>query len=401
MLKNLVSRQSLNMMKNILAITCLALLIITCKKPFTPVLNQSDKRYLVIEGIISGNDSTFIKLSRSKNIDTLRTIVAENNAQVTIENDAGGSFPLAEIRSGTYAVGPLNLDNSHKYRLRVKTSDAKEYLSDFVPLKNAPPIDSVGFNAKSSGVQIYVNAHDDANATRYYRWDFTETWQFHSEYPSGYYSNGIDSIKARTVSQQVYNCFGSDSSTSVLIASTTKLNKDIVSEAPMTFISGSAEKVETKYSILVKQYALTSDAYEFWETLQKNTEKLGSIFDVLPSETQSNFHCVSNPGELVVGYLSAGNVSQKRIFITASQLPHYTTDYPYGCQLDTAWLNPPRSGSYLENILIPASSPYGIVNALYLQPANPFGLPSAYNFSTKLCVDCTLRGKRTPPSYWK
>ena len=376
-------------------------LALACKKPFTPVLNQSPNRYLVIEGIISGNDSTFIKLSRSKNVDTLRTIITERNAQVTIENDASGSFPLIETKAGTYAAGPLNLDNSHKYRLRIKTTDGKEYLSDFVVLKSAPPIDTVGFTAQGSGVQIYVNAHDDNNATRYYRWDFTETWQFHSAYRSGYYSNGIDSIKSRTVDQQVYTCFGSDSSTSVLIASTNKLNKDIVSQAPITFVQASSEKIETKYSILLKQYALTSDAYEFWETLQKNTEKLGSIFDVLPSETQSNYHCISNPGELVVGYLSAGNVSEKRVFISAAQLPHYVTQYPYGCQVDTAWLIPPRSGAYLEGVLIPASSPYGIINALYLQPPNPFGLPTAYNFSTKPCVDCTLRGKRNPPPFWQ
>jgi hypothetical protein len=388
-------------MRKLTILVWMIFLALACKKPFTPVLNQSTTRYLVIEGIISGNDSTFIRLSRTRNVDTLRTIIAESNALVSIENDASGSFPLAEVRTGTYAVGPLNLDNSHKYRLRVKTSDGKEYLSDFVQLKSAPPIDSVGFTAQSSGIQIYVNAHDDNKATRYYRWDFTETWQFHSEYRSGYYSNGIDSIKARTVDQQVYTCFGSDSSTSVLIASTTKLNKDIVSQAPITFVSGSSEKIETKYTILVKQYALTSDAYEFWETLQKNTEKLGSIFDVLPSETQSNYHCISNPGELVVGYLSAGNVSEKRVFITAAQLPHYVTQYPYGCQVDTAWLNPPRQGAYLAGILIPSNSPYGIINALYLQPPNPFGLPTAYNFSTKPCTDCTLRGKRNPPPFWQ
>lgn len=388
------------MTKKILAIACLALSIITCKKPFTPILNQSDKRFLVIEGNISGNDSTFVSLSRTKKVDTSRTIFAESNAQVTIENNVNASFPLTEIRNGTYAVGPLNLDASHQYRLRVKTSDGKEYLSDFVPIKNAPPIDSLGFIAQSSGVKIYIDAHDDTKSTRYYRWDFTETWQFHSKYPSGYYSTG-DSIKARTVDQQVYTCFGNDSSTSVLIASTTKLDKDIVSQAPIAFIPASSEKVEIKYSILVKQHALTSDAYEFWNTLQKNTERLGSIFDVLPSETQSNYRCISNPGELVVGYLSAGNISEKRIFIVSTQLPHYVTQYPYGCQLDTAWLNPPRSDSYLESILIPISSPYGIVNALYLQPPNPFGLPTSYNFSTKPCVDCTLRGKRKPPPFWK
>ena len=169
------------MLKKTLAVVCLALSIITCKKPFTPVLNQSDKRYLVIEGIISENDSTFVRLSRTNKVDTLRTVFAETNAQVTIENNADASYPLTEIRNGTYAIGPLNLDVSHRYRLRIKTSDGKEYLSDFVPIKNAPPIDSIGFIGQSSGVTIYVNAHDDTKTTRYYRWDFNETWQFHSE----------------------------------------------------------------------------------------------------------------------------------------------------------------------------------------------------------------------------
>jgi len=388
-------------MKKIPAIVCLALLISTCKKPFAPVLNQSDKRYLVIEGIISGNDSTFIKLSRTKKVDTSQTIFAETSAQVIIENNAGANFPLTEIRNGTYAIGVLNLDASHQYRLRVKTSDGKEYLSDLVPLKSAPAIDSVGFIAQSTGVKIYVNTHDDANATRYYRWDFTETWQFHSKYISGYYSNGIDSIKARPVAQQVYTCFATDTSSSVIIASTHKLTKDIVNQAPITVVPGTSEKIETKYTILVKQYALTSDAYEFWSVLQRNTQNLGSIFDVLPSETQSNFHCLSDPNELVVGYLSVGNASTKRIFITANQLPQYKTQYPYDCELDTAFLNPPHAGTLPIGDLVPPNSPYMPVNGLYLLPANPFGGPTAYTYSTKLCVDCTLRGKRTPPSYWR
>jgi len=388
-------------MKKILAVACLAVSIVTCKKPFTPVLNQSDKRYLVIEGVINGNDSTFIRLSRTKKVDTSPTILAETNAQVAIENNANATFPLTEIHAGTYATGSLNLDASHQYRLRVKTSDGKEYLSDFVPLKNAPPIDSVGFIAQSSGVKIYVNAHDDTKSTRYYRWDFTETWQFHTKYISGYFSNGIDSIKPRPVNQQVYTCFAADTSSSVTIASTNKLNNDIVSQAQIAFIANSSEKIETKYTILVKQYALTSDAYEFWSVLQKNTQNLGSIFDVLPSETQSNFHCLSNPNELVVGYLSAGNVSTKRIFITANQLPNYTTQYPYDCELDTVFDNPPHPGTLPISDLIPANSIYMPVNALYLPPANPFGKPTAYTYSTKVCVDCTLRGKRTPPSYWK
>jgi hypothetical protein len=357
-----------------------------------------------MEGIISGNDSTFIKLSRIKKVDTLRTVFPESNAQVTIESDANNTYPLIEKITGTYACAPLNIDASHKYRLRVKTSDAKEYVSDFVPVKNAPSIDSVGFAPQAGGIQLYVNTHDDANSTRYYRWDYTETWQFHSMYASGYYSNGVDSIKARQTSQQVYNCFGNDSSTSIVIASTLRLTRDIVYHAPLTAILSSSEKIEKKYSILVRQYALTSDAYAFWQNVQKNTEKLGSIFDVLPSQTQSNFHCITNPNELVVGYLSAGNASYKRIFITAAQLPPgYSTAYPYSCELDTAFEAPdPRIPTQKSiGILVPANSQYMPVTGLFIPPDNPFGGPNAFTFSTKVCVDCTVRGKTITPSFWQ
>ncbi|MGZ3778164.1 MAG: DUF4249 domain-containing protein [Mucilaginibacter sp.] len=376
-----------------------------CKKPFTPSVGISgNNRFLVIEGIISGNDSTFIKISRTKKVDTLRTVFPESGAQVTVESDANATYPLVEKTNGTYACAPLNIDASHKYRLRIKTSDAKEYVSDFVTVKNAPPIDSVGFVPRATGVQLYVNTHDDANGTRYYRWDYTETWQFHSQYVSGYYSNGVDSINARQQSQQVYNCFGNDSSSNIVIASTLRLAKDIVYQAPLTIIAPSSEKIETKYSILVRQYALTSDAYAFWDNLQKNTEKLGSIFDVLPSQTQSNFHCISNPNELVVGYLSAGNASYKRIFITAAQLPSsYSTVYPASCELDTAFEapNPQIPTQKPISVLIPANSPYMPVTGLFIPPDNPFGGPNAYTFSTKVCVDCTLRGKTVTPLFWQ
>jgi hypothetical protein len=386
----------------------IALLIILaaagCKKTFTPQAIKSDQnRYLVIEGVInSGNDSTFIKLSRTQKVDTIHTLTPESNAILTVESDANTSYTLSEIVAGTYASAGLNLDGAHKYRLRVKTTDKKEYVSDFVAVKNSPAIDSVGFVPQPTGVGIYVNAHDATNATRYYRWDYTEAWQFHSKYNSAYYSNGIDSLKARKLSQQVYNCFGNDVSSSIVVASTSKLVNDVIYQAPVTTIPSTSEKIETKYSILVKQYALTSDAYAFWLNMQNNTEKLGSIFDVLPSENQSNFHCLSNPNEIVVGYLSVGSTASKRIFITADQLlKSYSPIYPCECELDTAFQNPPHPGTQPEGVLIPANSLYIPVSGLYLPPDNPFGGPTAFTYSTVLCVDCTVRGTTKRPIFWK
>jgi hypothetical protein len=355
---------------------------------------------LVVEGVITGSDSTIIKVSRTKLIDTSKAVLSETNAQMTIESDANTIIPLSEIKPGIYAAPPFNLDPSHKYRLRIKTADSKEYLSEYVTVKNSPPIDSVGFVTQATAMQVHVSSHDASNVTRYYRWDYSETWQFHTMYISTATKSGT-----RTVDDQIYTCFANDTSTNVILASTIKLGNDILYQAPITTVDPASEKIEMKYSILVKQYALTPDAYAFWENLQKNTQKLGSIFDVLPSQSPTNFHCVTDPGELVVGYLSVGNVSYKRIFITKDQLPpSYKTIYPTICELDTAFLvNPPKTIEEIaetENYL-QHSALFTPVNGLYLPPPNPFGGPTAVSYSTSLCVDCTIRGTRPTPPFWK
>ena len=388
-------------MKSLFALVCIALLAAGCKKPFTPTLDQSgNNRYLVVEGEITGSDSTFIKLSRTKHIDTSKTIIAETNALLTIENDANVTIPLTEIKPGTYAAAPFNLDAAHNYRLRIKTSDAKEYLSDYVPVKNSPPIDSIGFTAQPNAMKVYVNSHDASNTTRYYRWDYSETWKFHSQYNSSWSKAG-----ARKVEDQIYYCFANDTSSTVTIGSTIKLLNDIMYQAPITTIDPASEKIEMKYSIFVKQYALTSDAYAFWINLQNNTQKLGSVFDVMPSESPTNYHCVTNSGELVVGYLSVGNVSYKRVFITKDQLPaSYKTVYPTVCELDTAFLvNPPKTQQEKTQTddFLQHNALYEVVQGLYLPPPNPFGGPTAVSYSTLLCVDCTIRGKKAPPPFWR
>lgn len=393
-------QQASEIMKSLSALVCIALLAPGCKKPFTPVLNQSgNNRYLVVEGEITGTDSTFIKLSRTKLIDTSRTVLPETNATVTIENDANSTIPLIEIKPGIYAAPPFNLDATHNYRLMIKTSESKEYISDYVTVKNSPPIDSIGFIAQPSAMKLYVSSHDASNSTRYYRWDYSETWQFHSWYNSTLTKSG----SGRLTKDQIYYCFANDTSSNVIIGSTIKLLSDIINQAPITTVDPASEKIGMKYSILVKQYALTSDAYNFWANLQSNTQKLGSIFDVMPSESPTNYHCITNPGELVVGYLSVGNVSYKRIFITKDQLPSsYKTEYPTFCELDTSFLYPKTPAENRQtDIYAKSTDLYMPVEALFFPPPPPFGVPSAVTYSTLLCVDCTIRGKNTPPPFWR
>jgi Domain of unknown function (DUF4249) len=317
-------------------------------------------------------------------------------ATVTVEGDDNSNYLFTEATTGYYYYNGLNLDASHKYRLHIKTVDiTDEYRSDFVPVRNTPPIDSIGFTVKSNGVQLYANAHDATNNTRYYKWDYEETWAFHSQYYSYFISNG-SGIVDRPPDQQIYYCFGDQLSSDIVVGSSASLQNDVIYQNPIVFIPSASEKIETKYSILLKQYSLTADAFAFWTTLRKNTEGLGSIFDAQPSNINGNIHSVLHSSEGVIGYVSVCNVTTKRVFISNSQLPSaWQPTYPYQCVQDS-FLFRDKSGVDQTTALIGLPNSELVTSAILNN-----GIAAGYLGADRQCVDCTLRGFTTAPSFWQ
>ena len=384
-------------------IFALTIIIMSCTKPYNPPHITPVTGFLVVEGVINaGNDSTRFKLSRTVNLDS-STVAPVTNAVVTVEGSNNISYPLTGNVAGIYTSAPLNLNQSLTYRLHIITASGEDYKSDYVGVKVTPPIDSLPYAIKSNGLQINLNTHDPANNTRYYRWDYVETWEFHSEYDSQYVSNG-DTVLYRTPSQNVYYCYTSDNSNSILLGSSAKLIQDVISVAPIAFVPSNSEKIETEYSILVNQYALTSDAYSFWQILKNDTEQLGSIFDVQPSEISGNIHSTTNPNEHVIGYISASTIQTKRIFVHNIVLPEtWTPNYPYTCALDSELFSTVINGVVVhqEDIAFNANKGGGALIPVEAITDKTGRIVLGHTGSDPECVDCTLRGTTTPPSFWK
>lgn len=378
----------------------------SCKKPYNPKPITTTINYLVVEGTINTTDSTVIRLSRTVPLSSRVGSAPELNASVSIVSSSGSDYPLFATGKGFYKSPVLNLDPSVKYALRIMTADGKTYQSDFVPVKNSPPIDSVYYKAVNSstpGLHIFADTHDPSNNTRYYRWDFNDTYLYHSAFYSGLYLSQIpqDTVLQRNPANQIYECWRSDTSTNILINSSAKLAKDVISENEIYFIPSTSEQIGDRYSILVRQYALTPEAFNYFQELKKNTEQLGSIFDAQPSELPGNIHCISNPSEPVLGYMTAGSTSEKRVFIDSRKLPAWLPITPYdNCKLDTDLYQQPV-GLTVQNYVqafIYSSLEIPVSTIVSSPPAPPKIL--GYSASIPACVDCTLRGTNIKPSFW-
>ncbi len=372
-------------------IFCFACFIINtgCKRQFEPPELKVNYNYLVVDGVMlnSPDSSTTFVLSRTRKLSDTVLNIPETNAVVNIEGSAGENFQLNEVSAGNYRINGLTLNTTSTYRLKIATASGGQYLSDFVEVKQTPQIDSLNYK-QPGDLTIYVNAHDAANATKYYRWDYVETVQYNAQNQSEIgVNNGL--MYFRDSTNQIYKCWHITNSTDILIGSTAALIEDVVNQFPIITIPQNSEKVGIRYSILVKQYAITQEAYFYYQILKKNTEQQGSIFDVQPSQLRGNIHSVNNPGETVIGFITASNVSQQRIFIRNDELTNWMRLNPQGI-CDAIFL-PTNPNNYL----------------IYTYPDPDYvpwyftGMGTILVVTKKPCVDCREQGgTNIKPAYW-
>lgn len=362
-----------------------------CVETYEPALREGSTGSLVVEAQLM-NDSSVVKLSRSGAVNAAKS-EPERNARLWVESeDASYQSPLfREFSAGKYTAD-LKLTAGTNYRLRIETEDGKTYRSDYVPYKISPPVEDIGFEVSAGKVHYHVSTSDPTNSTRYYRWEYEETWMYRSAFESYWrFRNG--EMYFLPLNQQTYTCWKSDTSTGIFIATTEDLADDVVSRKQLHSIDPqSSYKLNLRYSLLVKQYALTKEGFEFWSRLKDNTEKLGSIFDPLPAQIPGNLECTSNPAEAVIGFVNASSMSTKRIFNLHSDFPFtYFFDPVYDCVQE---IQPLTRGPIDLRDAFEDSTTYLPIDTV---PGN-----SQYWYaSSPFCIDCRIRGGSIKkPDFW-
>ncbi|MEZ0542081.1 DUF4249 domain-containing protein [Fibrella arboris] len=370
----------------------LLLLIGSCIDPYRPPQITAPNQYLVVDGFLNGGlGNSVIKLSRTQNLSATTKPVVETKAVIKAEGVSGETFSFVEGATGTYTLANTNLPIGKSYRVRIKTAGGSEYLTDPITIKQTPKIDSLSWAIENDGLQIYVNAHDATNKTRYYRWEYEDTYEIRTPYESPF-----DYVNNRVVmrtSPPVNHCWKTQVSTAILLGNTSRLTQDVLNKAPLLFIPGSSPKLWIKYSLMVKQYAQSPEGYAYWENLQKTTEQLGGLFDPLPSQISSNVHSLTNPTEPVIGFLDGYTTEQVRVFLTRPlDLPYNLLRTGYEqCKLDTIPIPGEAPPVPLSSLLSPGG---GYIAIKELTPNVQYLATGTH------CADCRDIGTTTRPSFW-
>lgn len=368
----------------------------SCVEPYNPPEIQSSTNYLVVDGIVDIADpETRIKLTRSQNLGEQGLPLPETGALVTVEVVNGPVFSLPEIAPGEYGASGVTVADGQECMLRIRTASGAEYVSDIVTCNVSPPIDSVTWTAGGSEVDFEVTTHDAEGNSRYYRWKTVETVMYHSAHHSSLiWDAGLGDVRSRTPDENIYYCWKTTPFGNIEIFSTKGLLEDAVRKHKVLTMPASSWKLGLRYSLLVRQFVIDENEFNFWTELRKNTESIGTIFDPQPTQVTGNVNSVDPSGPKALGFFSVGKSVEERIYVDRAELPYPASSYERptpGCSpfaIDTLYL-----ADYFES-----NKTALLISAVTMGPA-----VIGYRTAERPCIDCTIVRGGVPkkPDYWE
>jgi Domain of unknown function (DUF4249) len=378
--------------------TALIIAITACIEPYSAPDVAGDVSILVVDGFVNASDgSAMVRLTHTSKLVNEAGFPSEKGALVTVRSEAGDYFNLFEQDSGRYVAGGLTINPFTKYQLYINTSDGNEYLSDFITITDTPPIDTLSWHQRADGLEILASTHDFTGNSRYYRWDYVETWEYHAPFLSGYKAENSTAIY-RQPDEFIFACYKTSTSTDILVGSTARLAEDVISEFPIVYIPRESSKSSVLYHINVRQRVMEEKEYEFWQDLERVTETLGGLFDSQPYEIVGNVHNVTDPGAPVLGYFSGGRVTHKEMYIYHNDLTEDLRKRPFhGCVLDTICVLLTPGSTRPCNLDLTTISP----KTYLIGTLSESGIVWGFTASSELCADCRRQGGvLTKPDFW-
>lgn len=339
---------------------------------------------LVVEGLLTDQPEVqTVKISRSLPVGQKTVKRPLSGCTVTIIDDLDIRTRYTETDSGIY-VSPVGFHGElgRTYRVHIAApAEGGIYNYDSKPavMLPVPAIDTLYYEKSKvrdedfdqfdiETCQIYLDTYGNDNG--FFRWEYFETWILRLNF---------------SVPDQI--CWINERSRNIMIKSTDASGETFIKRQPVTNISNVTDRLQTKYSILVNQYSMNEEEYNFWLAMQKITEESGGLYDAVPASVPGNITCTEFPDQTVLGYFSVSAKASKRIFIDenfAGIIDHYAD-----CITDTVYGDGPIKG---------------LDTTVWILFDKPMSFPRPHTrilTETWGCYSCTARGTKERPSFWE
>lgn len=366
--------------------------------------NTDFESALVVEGTITNEvKNQTIRISQVYELDQTGPKY-EKGANVFVKDDQGNEYQFAEKDTVYVSLTQFKAEPGRKYQLKIKTAAGENYTSDEQALTTETKIDNITATVENvggqRGVQINVNSYDPTNTSKYYRYEYAETYKVIAPMWSPWQTTVADGSTDITISprtRETKTCYSTKNSEDIILNNTNSSNEDRV-HFPVRFISDQNYIISYRYTIFVKQYIQNLAAYTYYKTLRDLSSSGSVLSPKQPGFFYGNIKSVENPTEKVIGFFEVAAVSSERIYFNYADLfpneplPPY---YESNCAMqEFKNCDDPENPECKGAILRSRIRSYTLVNF----SSNP--VSNLYYMVNSPCGDCTTISSNIVPPFW-
>jgi hypothetical protein len=379
----------------------LTVLLLTggCVESFTPEVDEIPEMIVISGRINSSEGQQFVEVSRSSSFNE-PAYIPVIKCTVVISDDKNNRFTLWEYAPGKYTcwIDWTYLITGTGFKVEVTTPEGNQYESDYETILTCPPVENLYYEEKRKdtddpdnplyGIQFYLDTDATGHETKNFMWELTETWEYYSKYMVGDYYDGKINFTGLTYDTLFY-CWKTGRIYDIYTFTANNLTSGRITRYPLNYVSGNTDRLSVKYSLLVKQYAISENAYNYWNAVQRQTQNTGGFYETQPVSIKGNIRCVNHPGETVLGYFMVSCCTERRIFVPRDfDFAVYTPPcQPY--EFD------PESLTIFLSGFKPEDYPVFLLN-LSGTSQGP------WDYADQSCFDCTrLGGSVNKPDFWE
>ncbi|GAB3168612.1 DUF4249 domain-containing protein [Telluribacter humicola] len=284
---------------------------------------RSTEPQLVVEGRITSAGGPYtVRLSRSGNYNAPDSYKgsAVTGAKVQIfETTTDRRVDLLPVdeQPGLYQSQDSTFvaRAGQSYEVRIELPEGKVFVSEPETMPKAVPVQNLTARFTTNtgrvsdtpfGYEIFLDTQDQPDQSNYYR------WTAHSVIRR-------ESIGLRDFGGFFHKkfCWTPVFDNDILIYADTYSNGQPIREQ---YVYQSPVYIVGKHFVEVQQYSLTREAYQYWRKFNEQRQRIGTIFDPIPSPVYGNVYNAANPTERALGLFEVAGVSQKRLVVPGDTL---------------------------------------------------------------------------------
>ena len=376
-----------------------------CREPFDMESIDYLNTFVVESTITNELKKQEVKLTKTYALDS-QTLEYENDATVWITDSSGNDYYFSQNTEGIYISNQeFEATENTSYQLFITTQDGKQYHSTQIETSPISQITNLyaEYITKSygnNGIQVFVDSDNENNNAKYFRYEYEETYKVVApewtplDIRIENVQYGDDGLVFYDIiifprEEQERICYKTINSLGINQTSTSDLEQKNINHFPIRFINENSGLTRDRYSILVKQYVQSLDAFTFYKMINDLGDSGSVLSPKQPGFVSGNISSLSDSSEKVLGYFDVSTVDSKRIYFNYLDFGILQPPYIYNCNKPTLIYGGKLDDNVplYQNIVF---NDYNIVTA---------SAPS-YTIVNPECGDCTSVASNIKPDFW-